>query len=174
MNSQTLLYSGSADWILLTVFHSLWLSLASFLILRVRRLRTPAVKSTWCTFILIVLLILPLITWFIPRIDVRTRPDQKASTGMSVAIAGSRTPLLNSLLAMKTPLPRARVNQWEALMNQFGFLWLAVTLGCVGRLLYQLAFLKGYCNGLQEVEDDRIGSNSNTRRRRSRRGSLEL
>jgi hypothetical protein len=44
------------------------------------------------------------------------------------------------------------------LMNQFGFLWLAVTLGCLGRLLYELAFSKGYCNGLQEVEDDRISS----------------
>jgi hypothetical protein len=31
--------SGTADWILLTAFHSLWLSLAAFLIIRVRMLR---------------------------------------------------------------------------------------------------------------------------------------
>ena len=159
MNWQTFFgHSGTADWILLTAFHSLWLSLAAFLIIHVRRLRAPAPRSTWCTFILILLLILPLITWFIPRTVVRAQLDQKASVAMSTAIADSQAPLLSRLLDIKTPLPQARLNQWKVLMNQFGFLWLAVTLGGVGKLLYELAFLKGYCNGLQEVEDDRISA----------------
>jgi TonB family protein len=86
------------------------------------------------------------------------QPDQKASVAMSAARADSKAPLLYSLLDMKTPLPQPRINQWKVLMNQFGFLWLAVTLGCVGRLVYELAFLKGYCNSLQEVEDDRTSA----------------
>jgi len=149
-------FSGTADWILLTAFHSTWLSLAAILILRIRRLSSPVIRSTWCTFILILLLILPMITWLIPRIDARAQPDQKAFVGMSAAIVHSKAPLLDSLLGMRT----ARINQGKALMNQFGFLWLLVTLGGLGRLLYELVFLKGYCNGLQEIEDYSTGGRS--------------
>ncbi len=157
MNWQILFRSsGTADWILLTAFHSLWISLAALLILRVRRLSPPAVRSTWCTFTLMLLLGLPLITWFVPRTAARVRPEPRASAAANATVAGSNEPLLNNLLGMKTPLPAAHITQWKVRMNQFGLLWLAVTLGCVGRLLYQLAFLRGYCNGLQEVEDDRI------------------
>jgi beta-lactamase regulating signal transducer with metallopeptidase domain len=155
MNWQNLFgYSGTADWILLTAFHSLWLSLAAILILRIRRLSAPVIRSTWCTFILLLLLVLPLTTWLIPRIGARSHPDQKDFVGMNAAITHSQAPLLDSLLGMKT----ARINQGKVLMNQFGFLWLLVTLGGLGRLLYELAFLKGYCNGLQEMEDDRVSA----------------
>jgi TonB family protein len=150
--------SGAADWILLTAFHSLWLSLTAFLIFHVRRLRAPAVRSTWCTSLLILLLALPLITWFMPRTVVRAHPNQTITVATSAAIADSKAPLLNNLLNMKTPLPQAQMNQWKVVMNQFGFLWLAVTLGCMGWLLYELAFLRGYCTGLQEVNDDRISA----------------
>jgi len=159
MNWQPLFgYSGTADWILLTAFHSLWLSLAAFLIIHIRRFRAPAVRSTWCTFAIVLLLILPLITWFIPRAVVRAHLDQKASIAMSAATAASKLPFLNSVLNVQAPSPQARINKWKVPMNQFGFLWLAVTLGCLARLLYQLAFLKGYCHGLQNIEDDRISA----------------
>ena len=155
MNWQTLFgYSGTADWILLTAFHSLWLSLAAILILRTRRLSSPVIRSTWCTFILILLLVLPMTTWLIHRIDARAQPDQKDFVGMNAVIAHSQAPLLSSLLGMRT----ARINQGKVLVNQFGFLWLLVTLGGLGRLLFELAFLKGYCNGLQEIEDVRVSA----------------
>ena len=51
------------------------------------------------------------------------------------------------------------MNRWKVAMNLFGFIWLTVTLGCIGRLLYGLALLRGYCNGLQEVENKRISFN---------------
>jgi TonB family protein len=159
MNWQTVLsFSDSADWILLTAFHSLWLSLAAFLIMHLRKFRSPVIRSTWCTCTLILLLALPLITWCIPRFAVRAQPAPKAAVEVSTAIVETPAPLLNRLLDMNTPLPQARISRWKALMNQFGFLWLAVTLACVGRLLYQLAFLKGYCTGLQEIHDDRISA----------------
>jgi beta-lactamase regulating signal transducer with metallopeptidase domain len=155
MNWQNLFgYSGTADWILLTAFHSLWLSLAAILILRLRRLSSPANRSTWCTFILILLVVLPMTTWLIPRINARAQSHQKDFIGMSAAIAHPKAPLLDNLLGMKT----ARINQGKALMNQFGLLWLVVTLGGLGRLLYELAVLKGYCKGLQEIEDERVSA----------------
>jgi beta-lactamase regulating signal transducer with metallopeptidase domain len=155
MNWQNLFgYSCTADWILLTAFHSLWLSLVAILILRIRRLSSPVIRSTWCTFILILLVVLPVTTWLIPRIDARAQSDQKDFIGMSAAIAHPKAPLLDNLLGMKT----ARINQGKVLLNQFGFLWLVVTLGGLGRLLYELAFLKGYCNGLQEIEDVRVSA----------------
>lgn len=157
MNWQTLFdSSGAADWILLTAFHSLWLSLAASLIIRVRRLRAPAVRSTWCTCTLILLLILPLITLFTPRPVVRAQTDHKVSLTTRTAIVDIKAPLLNNLLGMKTPVPPARLNHWKPVVNQFGCLWLAVTLACVGRLLCGLAFLKGYCDCLREVLDDRL------------------
>jgi beta-lactamase regulating signal transducer with metallopeptidase domain len=155
MNWQPLFgYSGTADWILLTAFHSLWLSLAAILILHIRRLSSSVIRSTWCTFILILLLVLPMTIWLIPRIDACSQSDQKDFVGMNAAIAHSQVPLLNGLLGMQT----ARINQGIVLMNQFGFLWLLVALGGLGRLLYELAFLKGYCNGLREIEDDRVSA----------------
>ena len=79
MNWQNLFgYSGTADWILLNAFHSLWISFAAFLILHVRRLRAPAVRSTLCTFTLIVLLALPLITWLIPGIEINFKIKKDA------------------------------------------------------------------------------------------------
>jgi TonB family protein len=150
--------SSMADWILLTVLHSLWISLAAFLIIRFRRLGAPPVKSAMCTFALILLLALPLITWFVPRAVVHPQSIQKASTTATVPIAESKVPLLNGLLDVKIPLPQARINQWKMLTNQFGLLWLAVTLGCSARLFYELAFLKGYRTGLQEVDDERISA----------------
>jgi TonB family protein len=157
MNWQTLFgSSGTADWILLTALHSLWLSLAALLIARMRRFRAPAVRSTWCAFTIILLLILPLITWFVPQTAGRAHPEREAAVQMSAATADAKPPLLNSLLNMEAALPQARINQWKVPMNQFGLLWLAVALAFIGRLLYQLAFLKGYCTGLQGVEDDRI------------------
>jgi TonB family protein len=159
MNWQSLFGSSStADWILLTSFHSLWLSLAAFLILHVRRFRAPTVRSTWCTFTLILLLALPMITWLVPRTHWPARPDRQVSVTMSTAVPDSKVPLANSLPGMKSPLPRSWMNQGRVLVNQFGLLWLVVALALLGRLLYQLAFLKGYCNGLQEVEDRRISS----------------
>ena len=159
MNWQTVLsFSGSADWILLTAFHSLWLSFAAFLIMRLPKFRSPVVRSTWCTCTLILLLALPLITWSIPRLAVRAQPTPKPAVEMSTANVETQPPLLNRLLDMNTPLPQVRIGRWQALMNQFGFLWLAVTLICVGRLLCQLAFLKGCGTGLQEIHDGRISA----------------
>jgi TonB family protein len=148
--------SGMADWILLTALHSLWISLVAVLILHIRKLRAPAVRSAWCRCTLILLLLLPLITWIMPRVAVPPRPIQKVSVTTRATIAESTAPLLKSLLGMKMPLSQARINRWKVLMNQFGLLWLAVTLGFLGRLLYEVAFLKGYSAGLQEVEDERI------------------
>ncbi len=149
-------HAATADGILLTAFHSLWLSLVAFMILRMRRFRAPAVRSAWCTFMLILLLILPLITWFVPRPVIRTHPDQKASISTSVVSTDVEAPLLNNLLAINTPAPQARIDQWKVWMNRFGLIWLAVTLACVGRLLYGMMFLKGYCDCLREVKDDRL------------------
>ena len=96
MNWQNLFgYSGTADWILLTAFHSLWISLIAFLILRTRKLRAPAVRSTWCTFTLIVLLALPLITWLIPQIDVSMgQPSPEASAGIILQPISPKCPSL--------------------------------------------------------------------------------
>ena len=149
--------SGTADWVLLTAFHSLWLTIAAFLIIRLRRFRAPAVRSAWCAFTLILLLILPVITWAAPRIRWHARPVSNASVAAIAQTADSEAPLLNSLPGLKT-LSKARMSQWRAATNLIGLLWLAVTLGCLGRLLYELAFLKGYCTGQQEVEDDRIST----------------
>jgi hypothetical protein len=88
----------------------------------------------------------------------RAQPVPKASIAMSAATAEARPPLLNSLLNIEAALPQARIKQWKVPMNQFGFLWLAVTLGFLGRLLYQLAFLSGYRTGLENVEDERISA----------------
>jgi beta-lactamase regulating signal transducer with metallopeptidase domain len=155
MNWHPLLgYFGTADWIFLTAFHSLWLSLAAILILRTRKLSSSVTRATWCTFIVISLLVLPMVTWLVPRIDARAQPDQKDFVGMNAVIVHFQAPLLDSLLGMKT----AHINQGRVLINQFGLLWLLVALGGLGRLLYELAFLKGYCNGLQEIEDDRVSA----------------
>jgi TonB family protein len=160
MNWQAVLsFSNSADWILLTAFHSLWLSFAAFLIMHLRKFKSPVVRSTWCTCTLILLLTLPLITWSVPRLAVRAQPVPKAAVETGAAIVEAQAPLLmNRLLDMNAPLPQAHIGRWKALMNQFGFLWLAVTLICVGRLLYQFVFLKGHFNGLQEIHDDRISA----------------
>jgi len=83
--------SGSADWVFLTAFHSLWISLAAFLILR--RFRSPTVRSTWCTCTLLLLLAVPLITWLIPRTAVPVQPRPEASIGARETSAGV-TPLL--------------------------------------------------------------------------------
>jgi TonB family protein len=157
MNWQTFFgRPDTADWILLTAFHSLWISLAVLLVVHIRKFRAPAVRSTWCAFTIILLLILPLITWFVPQTTGPAHPDQKPAARLSAATADAAPLLLNSLLDMGAALPQARINQWKVPLNQFGLIWLAVTLICVGRLLYQLAFLKGYCTGLQIIEDDRI------------------
>ena len=65
--------AGTANWISLIFFHSLWLSLAACLISCIRKLKAPVVRSTWCTFLLLLLLALPLITWFVPRTVVPLR-----------------------------------------------------------------------------------------------------
>ena len=160
MNWQTLFgYSGTADWILLTAFHSIWLSLAAFLLIHFRRLRAPTVRSAWCAFALIMLLALPLITLFVPQVDLDAQqPNEEVFAGKTVTAAEAKAPLLNNLLNITRPLNQARIDQWKIPMNIFGFLWLAVTLGFVGRLLYELTFLKGYCNNLEEVENDRISA----------------
>jgi TonB family protein len=159
MNWQFLFANGTvADWILLTAFHSLWLSLATFLIVRVRKFGISVVRSTWCTSILILLLALPLVTWFVPRPVIRAHRGQEASITTRAAMSDTQAPLLNNLLSMETPVPQARANPWKARINQLGFLWLVVTLGCVGRLLYGLAFLRGYCNCLRELDDDRLAA----------------
>ena len=159
MNWQTLFgYPATADWILLTALHSLWISLVVLLIVRIRSFRTPAVRSTWCTFTIMLLLILPLITWYVPRAVVQAHRAPKTSVAMSKATADAEPPLLNSILNIKSSVAQARIDQWKVPMNLFGFLWLAVAVGCLGQLLYQLAFLKGYCTGLEGVEDDRISA----------------
>jgi TonB family protein len=159
MNWQSMLdFSGSANWILLTVFHSLWLSLAAFLILRLRKFRSPVVRSAWIACALILLLALPLITWSIPRISNHRQSATQPAIEKSLSMAEAPAPLLNRLMDINAPLPQARISLWKTLLNQFGFLWLAVTLICIGRLLYQLAFLKAYCSELQELHDDRIAS----------------
>lgn len=159
MNWQTVFaFSDTANWILLTAFHSLWLSLVSFLTIHFRKFRSPVVRSTWCTCMLILLLALPLINWFIPRMVVRAQPAQTAAVMTRAPTVEIQAPLVNRLLDIKTPLPQPQMNQWKVRMNQFGFLWLAVTLICVGRLLDQLAFLRGYCTGLQEIQDGRISA----------------
>lgn len=157
MNWQTYFgYPATADWILLTFFHSLWISLVVLLIIYIRRFRAPAVRSTWCAFTIILLLILPLITYFVPQTAGRANLDQKLGVQMSLVTADAKSPLLHGLLNVEAGLPQARINQWKILMNQFGLLWLAITLIYAGRLLYQLVFLRGYYTGLQNVEDDRI------------------
>lgn len=157
MNWQTILsFSESADWVLLTAFHSLWISFAVFIIMHLRKFRSPVVRSAWCTFTLILLLLLPLITWVIPKFEVRARSTTNPAVEMNVTSVDAPAPLVNRLLDMDTPLPRARIGLLKAAMNQFGLLWIAVALACVGRLLYQLAFLKGFCSGMQEIRDDRI------------------
>jgi beta-lactamase regulating signal transducer with metallopeptidase domain len=149
--------AGTANWIALIFFHSLWLSLAAFLINHIRKLKAPVVRSTWCTFLLLLLFALPLITWLVPRTVVPLRPEQEVRL-TSVPMADSKPSFLSGVLGVKSLLPQARIKQWTMLMNQFGLLWLAVTLGSLGRLLYGLAFLKGYCHGLQEVANDRLSS----------------
>jgi beta-lactamase regulating signal transducer with metallopeptidase domain len=162
-------YSKTADWIALTVFHSLWISLAALLILHIRRLKIPAVRSTWCTYTLVVLLALPLITWVIPRTDLRTRSNsipytetKPANTGANSAPGHSpttvRKPILYRLPGVIIPLPQERINHLKPQVNLFGILWIVVTLGFIGRLFYELAFLKGYCSNLEEVTDARISA----------------
>ena len=121
--------SGTADWILLTAFHSLWLSLAAFLIIRLRRFSSPVVQIH-----LVYLHTHPTACFAADYLvyssdcsAVRSR-DQKAAVEMSAATADAQPPLWNSLLNMESALPQARISRWKALMNQFGFLWLAVTL----------------------------------------------
>jgi TonB family protein len=159
MSWQNLLnFSTSANWILLTAFHSLWLSIAVFLLMHLRKLRSPVVRSTWCTCTLVLLLALPLITWSIPKLAIRTQPASQPAVETSTAITETPAPLLNRLMDINTPMPEARMSRWKEWLNQFGFLWLAVTLIFAGRLLYQLAFLKGFCTNLQEIRDSRIAA----------------
>jgi beta-lactamase regulating signal transducer with metallopeptidase domain len=170
MNWQSILIrSGTADWILLAVFHSLWLSLAGLLLLYIRKLKAPAVRATWCTALLIVLLSLPAITLLTPRIDIYPHPEKNASAGLNskVAVSGVATgniqpskpaPLVNRMLGLETPLPKVQSNWWMAVLNGFGILWIAFTLGGIGRIFYELIFLKGYCSGLEEVKDARLSA----------------
>jgi TonB family protein len=151
-------FPDSANWILLTAFHSLWLSFAALLLMRLLKYRSSVVRATWGTFTLMALLILPLITWFIPRLVVHTQYVNEAAMGMGTGVVEIPAPLVNGLLDLKTPLPQSYMDRWKVRMNQVGVLWLAITLISVGRLLYQLAFLKGYCTGLQEIHDDRISA----------------
>ncbi len=149
--------AGTANWIFLIVFHSLWLSLAAFLICCIWRSKAPVVRSTWCTFLLLLLFALPLITWVVPRTIVPLLPEQELRS-TSIPMADSRATLFNGVLGVKAPLPQAHIKQWTRLTNQVGLIWLAVTLGFTARLLYGLVFLRGYCHGLQEVDSDRISS----------------
>ena len=159
MNWHTLLsFPDSADWIFLTAFHSLWLSLTAYLMMRFRKFRSPVIRSAWCTCLLILLLVLPLITWSIPRVVVRTQPPQPAAVDTTAAGIETQVPLLNKLLDVNAPLSRSGIGRGKALMNGLGLLWLAVTLICAGRLLHQLAFLKGYCTGMREIRDGRISA----------------
>jgi uncharacterized protein (TIGR03435 family) len=157
MNWQIFFADGpAADWILLTAFHSLWLSLAGFTIVHIWKFKAPAVRSTWCTFTLILLLVLPLLTWFAPQVFIQPHAVQKVSITTKAAVSDGNAPLLNELLGIETSAPQARTNQWKSWINQLGFLWFMVTLGCIGRLLYALARLNGYTNCLREVKDDRV------------------
>jgi TonB family protein len=159
MNWQTVFsFPDSANWILLTAFHSLWLSFAALLVMRLLKFRSSVVRATWGTVTLMALLILPLITWFVPRLAGHTQSVQEAAMGMSTGAVETPDPLVNSLLDIRTPLPQSDMDRWKVRMNQLGVLWFAITLIFTGRLLYQLAFLKGYCTGLQEIHDDRISA----------------
>jgi beta-lactamase regulating signal transducer with metallopeptidase domain len=168
MNWQNIFaHSGTADWIFLTAFHLLWISLVAFLILRFPSLRAPTVRSSVCLFTLIMLLALPLITWFVPRLPVLPQPRLIASAGKNDTIAGlnsnetqdrpaNKALRFNNLPGPIPPLPEARMHQWKERITQFGFLWFAVALGCIGRLIYELVFLRGFRSSLEEVSDDRI------------------
>jgi beta-lactamase regulating signal transducer with metallopeptidase domain len=147
--------TGTANWISLVFFHSLWLSLVAFLISYLREMKAPVVRSTWCTFLLLLLLGLPLITWLIPQTVVPLLQGSEVRS-TSVPMVNSNAVFSNGVLWVKAPLAQVHIKQWTRLINQVGLLWLAVTLGFAARLLYGLAFLRGYCHGLQEVDSDRI------------------
>jgi TonB family protein len=146
----------AADWILLTAFHSMWLSLAGFLIIYIWKFKAPPIRSACYAFTLILLLLLPVITWIAHKHITLGQPVQEVLFAANVAAPHANAPLLNDLLGIETMAPQAETNQWKAWTIQFGFLWLAVTLGSMGRLLYGLVLLRGYTNCLREVKDDRV------------------
>jgi bla regulator protein blaR1 len=159
MNWQIFFADGpAADWILLTAFHSLWLSVVGFIVVHIWKFKAPAVRSTWCTFTLMLLLLLPLLTWFAPQAVIRPQSVQKESITTHAEVSNGNAPLINELLGIERPGPHSRTNQWKTWISQFGLLWLAVTLGCIGKLLYQLVLLKGYTNFLREIKDDRVAA----------------
>jgi len=153
MNWQNLLaHSGTADWIVLVVFHSLWLSLAGLLILYLRRLKAPTTRATWCISLLIVLLSLPAIISFIPRAAIYSQPANKIAIGMNktdttpsavngITPLSKPTPLMNMLLGMNTPIPKTHYSWWITALNGFGILWMVFTLCGIGRIFYELVFL---------------------------------
>jgi TonB family protein len=147
---------AAADSILLTGFHSLWLSVFGLMIVRVRRLRTPAVQSAWCIFFIVLLLFLPFITWFIPRPVSRAHIDQATPITTISAVPEVGAPLLNSFLNVHSVTTKPNMKLWEIGIDRLGLLWLVVTLVCVGRLIYGLRFLRSYCNCLREVSDRRL------------------
>jgi TonB family protein len=157
MNWQSFVANGAvADWVLLTALHSLWFSIVAVMIVKVPKLRAPAVRSAWCTFSIILLLALPLITCLVPRSVLPAHAVQAARTATISTVLDIDVPLLNNFLGVKKVAPEPNAEQWKMGINELGMLWLAVTLGCVGRLLYGLAFLRGYCNCLREVADGRL------------------
>lgn len=168
MSWQSILANPStAEWILLTVFHSLWLSITGLLILHSRRLRASTSKATWCLFVILLLIILPVITLYIPRFEVNKHSDinppvkqgtiiSDTDTSKDYSRSVETTPLMNRWLGIDTPLPSKWTGRWILFLNGAGILWVVLTLSYIGRILYELAYLRGYCSSLEEVKDERI------------------
>ena len=168
MSWQSILANPStAEWILLTVFHSLWLSITGLIILHSRRLRASTSKATWCLFVILLLIILPVITLYIPRFEVNKHSDinppvkqdtiiSDTDTSRDYSRSVETTPLLNRWLGIDTPLPSKWTGRWILFLNGAGILWVVLTLSYIGRILYELAYLRGYCSSLEEVKDERI------------------
>jgi beta-lactamase regulating signal transducer with metallopeptidase domain len=168
MNWQDILANpGTAELILLTIFHSLWLSITGLFILHSRRLRASTSRATWCVLVILLLIILPLMTLYIPRFEVNKHSDINLTIEQGTIISGTdsskdyarlveTTPLMNRWLGMDTPVPSKWTARWILFLNGAGILWVVFTLSYFGKIFYELVYLRGYSSSLEEVNDVRI------------------
>jgi beta-lactamase regulating signal transducer with metallopeptidase domain len=168
MNWQSILSNPvTAEWILLTCIHSLWLSITGLLILRTRLFKASASRATWCIFVIFLLVLVPVMTLYSPRFEVTKHFETDLSLNQDTIVSGTdsredssrlsgTTPLINRWIGMETPLPPKWRGHWILYLNVAGVLWVVFLSGCIGRIFYELAYLRGYCGSLEEVEDGRI------------------
>lgn len=168
MNWQGILSNPfTAEWILLTCVHSLLLSITGLLILRSRRLKASTSRATWCVFVLLLLIVLPVMTLYVPRFEVSKHTDTDLPVKQDTIVSGTdnskditpladTTLLMNRWLGMDISSPSKGKRIWILFFNGAGILWILLTLGYIGKIFYEFVYLRGYCSSLEEIEDVRI------------------